>query len=164
MKSRRTTTKTAVGIAWYHAADYAGLLETFEDKDSLPDTYEEWLKRANRVYRYLKREGLIVDKVYLRPDEFPAWCAAKAMGLNSSARNQYAAEFVQRKYNPNALESVPTAASPAVRFCYRPRRSARQHQVVISGEGCRPEPGSSPDTSRPAPASVPRTALGRCCY
>ena len=89
---------SAVGIPWYHEADYNGLREIFEDGNKLAATYHGWLESANGVYEHIKSEGMIVEKVYITLQDFPAWCAARNLRLNAHARNEFAGEFVARKH------------------------------------------------------------------
>lgn len=87
-----------VGMPWYREADYACLREMFEDGEKLEATYREWLKAANLSFRNLKTFGVPVEKVYVTPDEFSAWCAARGKHLNSTARMEFVNEAVAAKY------------------------------------------------------------------
>jgi len=89
---------SAVGIAWYHEADYGRLLEIFEDGKTLHATYDDWLKDANGLIERIKNAGVIVEKAYITPEEFLSWCAARGLRLNSDARKTFANEFAARKY------------------------------------------------------------------
>lgn len=90
----------AVGIPWYHEQDYPTLLKLFEDGHLLHDTYHEWLEAADGAFERFKSSGAIVEKVYITPEDFPAWCAARRLHINADARGKFASEFVARKY-PN---------------------------------------------------------------
>jgi hypothetical protein len=88
----------AIGIAWYKPEHYDELKRLFSDGRNLPSTYNEWLKQAEGLLNKLKREGQTVEKVYIEPDTFPAWCAEKGMDVDSKARVRFADEFVAKKY------------------------------------------------------------------
>lgn len=84
------------GIAWYHESDYDSLRNRFEDKNILPETYAEWLLKANELLTNLKINRIEAVKVYLTPDEFLPWCEEKKYKLDSKARAEYANEGVMR--------------------------------------------------------------------
>jgi hypothetical protein len=89
---------SAVGMPWYHEPDYNRLREMFDDGDKLHPTFHEWLQAANLGFERLKSKGAVVEKVYIIPDEFSAWCTARGKGLNAEARMNFANETVARKY------------------------------------------------------------------
>lgn len=80
------------GVAWYHDSDYEELRALFEDGDGMFPTYNEWLQTAQTRVEQLKREGVRVEKIHLKPAEFVDWCSARGLKLNGEARSQYAAE------------------------------------------------------------------------
>lgn len=88
----------AVGMAWYHESDYIPLRKLFEDGEKLHATYKEWLHAANLGFERLQKGGHIVEKVYIKPDEFSSWCAAKSKRLNAQSRGEFASEAVAKKY------------------------------------------------------------------
>jgi hypothetical protein len=86
------------GIAWYRKEDYQRLLELFEDGQKLPATYEQWLQAANGLFERLKSQGVSVQRVYLYPNDFAAWCRSRGLNINADARMKYAAAFVAGKH------------------------------------------------------------------
>ena len=66
---------SAVGITWYRPETYRRCLAIFEDSSNLPDTYFEWLVRAEEWEKQSKREGLKVVRAEIDPVTFPGWCA-----------------------------------------------------------------------------------------
>ena len=87
------------GVAWYHsAADYALLKHVSADTRDLPESFEEWIKQTEESVSLFTTQGWIVEKVYLDPVEFPAWCRALDMKIDSHARTKFARAIVARKY------------------------------------------------------------------
>jgi len=86
-----------VGVAWYYESDYVRLLEMFEDGDKLHRTYDGWLQAASNGLEHLTSTGMIVERVYLIPDEFAAWCAANNKRLDSKARTSFVNEKLGKK-------------------------------------------------------------------
>ena len=93
-----TNSAMPIGIAWYHRRDYKRLKKIFTDGQDLPSTFEQWLQLAQEAYDRLKRQGHIVEKAYIDPDTFPAWCATRGLKINANARTTFADEFVRQKY------------------------------------------------------------------
>src|SRR5688572_302103 len=89
---------TLVGMAWYHREHYQEIKRIMADSDQLPDTYDKWFYQAEKTERTLKRRGLSVERVYVDPQTFPAWCIAKGKEMNGEARSVYASEFVGAEY------------------------------------------------------------------
>jgi hypothetical protein len=89
----------AMGMAWYHESDYVRLREKlFVDGAKLHPTYSQWLQAATLGFERFKSEGNIVEKIFIIPDEFSAWCAANGRQLNAEARMRFVNEAVAKKY------------------------------------------------------------------
>ena len=64
-----------VGAYWIDEADYPALLKIFDDGNTLPRTWTEWLKMAEEMERGLKAYGHPVMRVRIDPGTFADWCA-----------------------------------------------------------------------------------------
>ena len=80
----------AVGIAWYAREDWTKLKAIFEDGESLPASYADWLAFAELSLQALEHQGISAYKVYITPDEFAGWCQERGLRKNALARMQYA--------------------------------------------------------------------------
>lgn len=90
---------TATGMAWYKSEeDYERLKSIFTDSHKLPPTYSDWLSKAELGFKELTSNGHIVEKVYVDPDTFPAWCRSHNFGVDAQGRTAFASEFVAKKY------------------------------------------------------------------
>jgi hypothetical protein len=87
-----------VGIAWYRKENWEKLLEIFEDAHVLPSTYNQWLKQAEDILRREESLGRIVEKAYIDPETFPAWCRERGLNVDAKARMEFGNDFVARKY------------------------------------------------------------------
>jgi hypothetical protein len=88
-----------VGIPWFHKKDYKKLRKTFVDGHGLPSAFQEWHNKAQAIYNQIKmRGGVTVERVYIDPDTFPAWCRDRGLNIDAQARTRFANEFVARKY------------------------------------------------------------------
>ena len=82
----------SVRIAWYREKDYEALLDVFEDAATLPDTYREWRRIAERTDIQLKLQGHVVERAYIDPVTFPDWCRQRGLKLDAQSRSKFASE------------------------------------------------------------------------
>lgn len=88
----------AAGFCWYRREDYARIRKLMSDGHKLPATFDSWLEQAQKGLQRFEGQGGVALKVYLDPTEFTAWCSARRLKLDSSARTQYAAEAAAKQY------------------------------------------------------------------
>ena len=86
------------GMVWYRRDDWEKLRAIFADSHVLPDTYDQWLQKAEDGYRRFKGGGTIVEKVYIDPETFPDWCRNRGLDIDANARTAFSSEMVRRKY------------------------------------------------------------------
>jgi hypothetical protein len=79
-------------VVWYARKDYPTILALMADRHRLAPTYDEWLMAAEQVVREVERAGLVVRRVTVRPEAFRAWCAARALPLDSKSRQIFVDE------------------------------------------------------------------------
>ena len=79
------------GVAWYAEENYDRLRKLFKDGAKLPETYAEWLERAEQAIKQIEGGGAVKAlKVNIDPDEFPAWCRANGHDVDSRGRIAFA--------------------------------------------------------------------------
>jgi hypothetical protein len=88
----------AVGAFWIEEADYPAALRIFEDGNTLPRTWKEWLKIAEEMEKGLKAYGHPVLRVRIDPETFPAWCTAHGATTGRQGRKAFVAEAVFERY------------------------------------------------------------------
>ena len=88
----------AVGAYWIEETDYPALLKIFDDGNTMPRTWAEWLKIAEEMEKGLKAYGHPVMRVRIDPATFPAWCAAHATTPGRQGRRMFIAEAVLERY------------------------------------------------------------------
>jgi hypothetical protein len=98
MKKRQEPRPTITGVAWYRPEQWPRLLELSVDQDNLEDTFEEWLRIAEKTFADLKKLGLNIVKVDVDVEELANWCAAEGFPLDSSARSRFVREKVREIY------------------------------------------------------------------
>ena len=88
----------AIGVTWYRREDYERLKAMFKDGEKLPDTYEDWLAKAQVTVLTLAADRLRVERAYIDPETFPKWCEEKGLEMDADARTDFAAEFARAKH------------------------------------------------------------------
>ena len=88
----------AVGAYWIEEADYPALLKIFDDGDTLPRAFKDWLKMAEEMEKGLKAYGHPVMRVRIDPVTFPIWCAAHGTTAGRPGRKMFVAEAIAAKY------------------------------------------------------------------
>jgi len=86
----------ATGLVWYRKSDWPRVRDIMADADKLPATFEKWLYAAEKAFNLMQKQGGIVEKVYLDPDEFPRWCEARGLNIDAKARTEFANDAVYR--------------------------------------------------------------------
>jgi hypothetical protein len=82
-----------IGIGWYTPESYRELLAIADDRDALPDTFEEWEKQARKTLFIMRGEGHEPEQVFLNISELRAWCLERKLPINGNTR----ADFVSKK-------------------------------------------------------------------
>jgi len=88
----------AVGAYWIEEADYPTLLKLFDDGNTMPRTWAEWLTMAEEMEKGLKAYGHPVLRVRIDPATFPQWCAAHGTTPGRQGRKAFVAAAVKERY------------------------------------------------------------------
>lgn len=86
--------KVAVGISWFHEADYAAALAIMTD-NVLPPTYALWLAKPGKSERDAQEMGYRTLRAVIDPHTFPGWCARHGFGttIDAKARMAFANDY-----------------------------------------------------------------------
>jgi hypothetical protein len=82
-----------LGITWYREHEYDRMKAMFPDGDKLPDTYDDWRKKAQEMVEFMGSRGYVMVKAYLDPEAFPEWCRSKGFEMDGKARAQFGQEY-----------------------------------------------------------------------
>lgn len=94
-----------VGFPWFTRESFPVLRAMFEDGHVLHRTYDEWLAAAEGNCKAFEAKGARIFRVDLDPDQFPKWCKAQGLKLDSKGRMGYA-NFVAAQLATGG--SIPT--------------------------------------------------------
>ena len=87
-----------VGVAWYDEAEWQRLRDVAADPGTLEPTYAEWLEVFEKSLRDLAAGGVVAERVDVRVAELQQWCEQEGHRLDGSARSDFAAELLRRRY------------------------------------------------------------------
>jgi hypothetical protein len=75
---------------WFDRESYPHVLDVMVDNDLLPQSYDRWLKQAQRVLEKARREGQRPIRAHIDPVRFLAWCKENDLSPDGMARLSYA--------------------------------------------------------------------------
>lgn len=88
----------AIGAYWLEETDYPAAQKLFDDGNTLPRTWKEWLKIAEEMEKGLKAYGHPVMRVRIEPAAFAEWCAANGTTPGRQGRKLFVAAAVKERY------------------------------------------------------------------
>src|SRR5437879_13838374 len=77
--------RMVTGIAWYRPEQWERLREVSEDVDNLEETYDAWLKTAERLIRDGIPSDVRVERINVDVEEVLAWCNVRGLPMNESS-------------------------------------------------------------------------------
>jgi hypothetical protein len=75
---------------WFDRESYPRVLEVMLDSDLLPQSYDRWLKQAQRVLEKARREDQRPIRAHIDPDRFLQWCDENGSPPDGMVRLSYA--------------------------------------------------------------------------
>lgn len=100
MKNEANSEKKAPTIqamVWYKEEDWEQLHAMFTDSHLLPQSYDDWLERAEKMVEQVEAAGDVVIKVFIDPETFPLWCKKKGREMDMNARTDLAIEVATKQ-------------------------------------------------------------------
>jgi len=93
-----------IGLPWYTPENYERMKKLYTDSSDMPQRYDDWLKRAERIYNDVVSQSAVAVKVYIDPDVFVPCCVERNVGIDKNARKL----FVQELLLLNTLRATET--------------------------------------------------------
>jgi len=78
-----------IAIAYYRKQDWERFLQMIDDKKSMHETWEEWLKSFEKIKSRCEEEGLIVKTVIVDIDELNHYCKIRGIKNDGKARSTF---------------------------------------------------------------------------
>ena len=82
-----------------------------EDRADLEDTWEEWVRVAEKALRDFRARGIQVEKVDVDVEELVRWCQAKRQPINAASRSAFAAEMLRDRDRRVGIKGFSTASA-----------------------------------------------------
>jgi hypothetical protein len=79
-----------VGIPWYRQDHWSRWREISVDRADMPESYGEWLEKAEETIRNFTKTALEVHKVGLDIDDFIHWATNENMTVTGFTRGEFA--------------------------------------------------------------------------
>ncbi len=89
--------KQHLGFAWYTKGQWVRLRELAADLEALDDSYEDWLRTAEKLVADLSAKGVRVERVPLNVEAAAEWCVKQGRPFNSAARAAFTAELLRKR-------------------------------------------------------------------
>ncbi len=80
----------AIAACFYTPQDYVTLLEISDDRDSMCDTYEDWLVQFMKMRTGLEDEGVAVSPIRIKLENLKEFCKENNLKNTGEARSRYA--------------------------------------------------------------------------
>jgi len=96
-KSRDGSEELMLAAAWYRREEWERLRAVAADPEDLEDTYDKWLRNAQRLMVQMGGKGIRLVKVDVGADELCAWCRQQSVPVDSAARAGFASEKALRQ-------------------------------------------------------------------
>lgn len=97
-----------IGIPWYRPERYDSARARMADRDSLPETYDVWLERAEQREQETRSAGHSVRRVNVDDDLFVIFCRERDILLDRKARSDFAVAEVARGTKANITDYMHT--------------------------------------------------------
>ena len=82
-----------LAACFYSPEDYAKLLEISDDRESMCDTYEDWLVEFMKMRTGLEEKHIAVSPVRIKLDALLKFCKENNLKNNGEARSKYASHL-----------------------------------------------------------------------
>jgi len=84
-----------VDVAWYRKDQWSRLLEIAGDREKLEDSYEDWVKIAEKTMREMEVLGLSLVNGDVDVEELLMWCQKRKIPVNGAARARFTSAKLQ---------------------------------------------------------------------
>lgn len=86
----------SVAACFYSPEDYAILLKISDDRESMCDTYEDWLVEFMKIRTGLEEKGMAVSPVRIKLDALLKFCKENNLKNTGETRSKYASHLASQ--------------------------------------------------------------------
>ncbi len=84
---------STVNLAYYEKKDWEYFLSIIDDREIMPDEWDEWFKQYSKLKTQLIMEGFFIREVTINISELIDYCIKKNIRIDGKSRSM----FVQSK-------------------------------------------------------------------
>ena len=89
----------SLAACFYSKQEYEKLLRVSDDRDSMCDTYDEWLFKFMQMKHGMEEYDTLIVPYFINIDELQKWCVANNKQNTGSARASYVVEVAKKSNN-----------------------------------------------------------------
>lgn len=89
-------TTNVISIGYYKRDQWPLLLETADGKQTIEDTYDEWVLTVEKYLKMMRSSGVEPLKVDVDANELLSWLKSRGMKNTSEARAAFIAELCRQ--------------------------------------------------------------------
>ncbi|PKN30453.1 MAG: hypothetical protein CVU64_03240 [Deltaproteobacteria bacterium HGW-Deltaproteobacteria-21] len=89
-RKKNKPTRLVAGVAWYYREQWDRLLSVAADRADLEDTYDDWVRMAEKGISKIRQTGLNPMKIPIDVEELINWCREEDRPLDGQARADFA--------------------------------------------------------------------------
>jgi len=82
-----------VKLAYYRKNDWDQLMKIIDDRESMHDTWEEWLQTYNNAKKSLKAQGFKVYDITIDLNDLKKYCKDRGLKNNGKTRSMYVTDL-----------------------------------------------------------------------
>jgi len=87
--------RVVAGIGFYRREDWERFLASADDRETLEDTYDEWLAVFCKAVKDMRAAGIKPWKVIFTLNELLDYCEKKGLKNNAEARSKFFSELTR---------------------------------------------------------------------
>ena len=84
---------STVNLAYYEKKDWDYFLSIIDDREVMPDEWDDWFKKYSNLKSFMILEGFFIKEVIIDVNELIDYCVERNIKIDGKAR----AQFVQLK-------------------------------------------------------------------
>lgn len=92
-----------IAACFYSPDDYKKLLEISDDRESMCNSYEDWLVEFMKMKNGMEEGHLTVNPVHINLDELAKFCIKNKLKNTGEARSKFANYLAKKLHNSDSI-------------------------------------------------------------
>ena len=86
-----------IALAVYKKKDYQKILQLCADRNSMPETWEDWQKTKKKALKNLLKYEVETIDVVISPDDLKKFCKKNDLRIDKNARSVFISKIISSK-------------------------------------------------------------------